>query len=183
MKSADRSELLKIATAGVSLASKNNSLIIINDHAEIAAECGADGVHLGLNDMSINEARSIAGQDAIIGGTANSLEHVLQRINDKADYVGLGPFRFTSTKQNLSPVLGIHGVESIMNELARRGIDFPVYVIGGIKPEDVGEIMQTGVAGVAVSSAINYAEDASAAMKNFMQTINQSLYGHVEDRR
>lgn len=147
---------------------------IINDHPEIANQTDADGVHLGLDDMPIAEARTIVG-DKIVGGTANTLTHVLQRVEEGCNYIGLGPFRFTTTKEKLSPVLGLAGYENIMNELSKLGIEIPVFAIGGIVPEDIKSIIQTGVYGVAVSGVITHHPDK----KILLQQINTSLYEAV----
>lgn len=126
---------------------------IINDHVQLAKELEADGVHLGLTDMPVADARKIVG-DKIIGGTANTLQDVLQRVEEKCDYVGLGPFRFTTTKEKLSPILGLDGCQRIRAELAARKIDLPIYVIGGIGAEDLAAILQTGVHGIAASGLL-----------------------------
>ena len=141
------------------LCQKYNATFIINDFVNIAKEVDADGVHLGLNDMTIDEARAILGPDKIIGGTANTLEQVLQRIDEKCDYIGLGPFRFTTTKENLSPVLGLEGYKKIMDELKLQHKNIPIYAIGGIEMDDVESIVNTGIYGIAVSGMITNAID------------------------
>ena len=130
-----------------------DATFIINDHLQVASEINADGVHLGLDDISVMEARILL-KNKIIGGTANTLEDVLQRVNEKCDYIGLGPFRFTTTKEKLSPVLGIEGYQEILKELKNRNIDIPIYAIGGIEIEDFEKLEQAGVYGVAVSGLI-----------------------------
>ena len=150
---------------------------IINDHPEIAKSVNADGVHLGLTDMKIAEAKNIIGTNKILGGTANILEHVLQRVEEGCSYVGLGPFRFTPTKEKLSPVLGLHGYKIIMAELETQKISTPVYAIGGIVLDDVADIMQTGVHGIAVSGTITNHSDKKLLVKQF----NTFLYGTVND--
>ena len=111
--------------------------LIINDFAYIAKRVDADGVHLGLGDASVNDARAIVGPDKIIGGTANTLEHVLQRFSERCDYIGLGPYRFTETKSKLSPILGIEGYKRITDKLSEMGVSIPIYAIGGIVLEDI----------------------------------------------
>ena len=129
---------------------------IINDHPLIAKAADADGVHLGLTDMLIKEAIKILGIYKIIGGTANTLQDVLQRVEEGCSYIGLGPFRFTTTKEKLSPVLGLQGYKKIMDELKQRNIEIPMYAIGGIVTEDISSILQTGVYGLAVSGIITH---------------------------
>ncbi|MCP4120852.1 MAG: thiamine phosphate synthase [Bacteroidetes bacterium] len=154
-------------------ASGSDSKIIVNDHVEIALYNGADGVHLGSSDMSVSDARAILGKDKIIGGTANTLEDLKRLVLESADYVGLGPYRFTKTKNNLSPVLGIVGVQDIATAMDKQGIQVPVYVIGGIGLDDVSSILETGIYGVAISSAINLAEDPEAAMASLQNACNR----------
>ena len=166
---------LKIAEETKSICKKYGAKLIINDNVLLAKEIEADGVHLGKEDMNPKEARKILGNNFIIGGTANSLEDVKQQIENKVDYIGLGPYRFTSTKEKLSPVLGLNGIKNIIRTmppaLMGLGGGIPVIAIGGIRIEDVKLLMQTGIHGVAVSSAINLAEDKSEMTKKFISSI------------
>lgn len=130
-----------------------DATFIINDHLQVASEINADGVHLGLDDISVMEARILL-KNKIIGGTANTLKDVLQRVNEKCDYIGLGPFRFTVTKEKLSPILGIEGYQEILKELKYKNIEIPIYAIGGIEIEDFEKLEKAGVYGVAVSGLI-----------------------------
>jgi thiamine-phosphate pyrophosphorylase len=99
------------------------------------------------------------GPGSIIGGTANSLEDILRHADDGADYVGLGPYRFTTTKQKLSPILGLEGIQHIMNQLQARNVTIPVIAIGGITLEDIPALRRTGIQGIAVSGLITHAAD------------------------
>lgn len=130
--------------------------LIINDHVDIANSINADGVHLGLDDMSVVDARQILGERKIIGGTANTLDDVLLRIKEGCDYIGLGPYRFTTTKSKLSPILGLEGYELIIKQLKDLGYNLPVVAIGGIKVEDIPDLQKLGVFGIALSSYINH---------------------------
>jgi len=129
--------------------------LIINDNAALAQEIGADGVHLGKEDLPPEEAREMLGSKFIIGGTANTFADVQRLAAAGVDYVGLGPFRFTSTKEKLSPILGLVGYTEIMRQCRASGITVPVIGIGGITLEDVEPLIATGLRGVAVSSAIS----------------------------
>lgn len=152
-------DVLKLAEKSKNLCDSYQAKLIINDFPLIAKEIGAYGLHLGLQDMPIESARKIVGNDMIIGGTANTLEHVVNRIKEGADYVGLGPFRFTSTKQNLSPIVGLEGYRDIITSLKQLGLSIPIIAIGGITPEDLEEISETGMYGVAISGSIVNAEN------------------------
>ena len=155
-KNAKENELKTTAEEIKKLCETYTATFIINDHPVIAKEVDADGVHLGLTDMKISEAKNIIGANKILGGTANTLQDVLQRVEEGCNYVGLGPLRFTTTKSRLSPVLGLDGYKNIIDELKQRNIELPIYAIGGILAEDISSILQTGIYGVAVSGIITH---------------------------
>lgn len=150
------------------------STFILNDNAALAAEVNADGVHLGQLDMQPMEARKLLGPEKIIGGTANTFADVQRLVEQGVDYIGLGPYRFTSTKQNLSPILGLEGYTVLLQQCREAGISIPVIAIGGITAADVPLLLPTGIHGVAVSSAIMLAPDRAAALAEFNQ------YFHLE---
>ncbi len=135
------------------------SVFIINDSPMLALQVDADGVHLGKTDMNPLEARKLLGSNKIIGGTANTFEDIKRLYNSGVDYIGLGPFRYTQTKQNLSPVLGLEGYADIMDKCSGSGIRIPVFAIGGITGEDILPLSQTGIFGMALSSVIGNAAD------------------------
>lgn len=174
-KNAGEKEFSSVAEQVKNICKKYSATFIINDNVELAKNIDADGVHLGLQDMSVLDARAILGENKIIGGTANSLNDVLTRTQEKVDYIGLGPFRFTETKTNLSPVLGLDGYKNIMNEVLKNKIHIPIYVIGGISIDDVAPILNTGVYGVAVSGTIT----KHSNKKELLQTFNMLLYSGV----
>ncbi|NIG52539.1 thiamine phosphate synthase [Chitinophaga sp. Cy-1792] len=150
--------------------------LIINDHPQVAAACGADGVHVGLNDMSVADARLIVGPQAIVGGTSNKTADILKHSLEGADYVGLGPFRFTATKEKLSPVLGIDGYLSIMEQLHILRLSIPVIAIGGILEDDLPGLMQAGVHGVAISGLITNAAVKSKMVADLYSQLNNENY-------
>ncbi len=141
---------------------------IIDDHVELAKRLHADGVHLGKNDMPIREARKLLGEGYIIGGTANTFEDVKQHHAAGADYIGCGPFRFTTTKKNLSPILGLEGYQDIIHQMKKADIRLPVVAIGGITREDIPALMGTGVSGIAMSGAILHADNPVAEVKRII---------------
>lgn len=147
---------------------------IIDDHVELAKKINADGVHLGRTDMPISEARKILGEEFIIGGTANSIEDVKDIAAAGGDYIGCGPFRFTGTKKNLSPILGLEGYEKIIQAMRQEGIRLPMCAIGGIELEDVAPLLEIGIDGIAISGSILRAENPEEAMRAFVEadTIN-----------
>ena len=168
MKDASPEEVEQEALRIQSLCRQHAATFIIDDHVELVKKLHADGVHLGKKDMPVAEARRILGKDFIIGGTANTFEDVKMHYEAGADYIGCGPFRFTTTKKNLSPVLGLEGYRSIVRRMKEAGIHLPVVAIGGITFEDIPAIMETGVTGVALSGTILRAADPVAETKRIV---------------
>ncbi len=177
MKDASEEEVLKTAKSTRKLCRKYGAVFILDDYVELVERTGADGVHLGKNDMPIDEARRLLGKDKIIGGTANTFEDVKRIYSAGADYIGCGPFRFTTTKKKLSPILGLDGYSRIIEQMTAYGINIPVIAIGGILLQDVSDIMQTGVSGVAVSGAIlndNNDDNPVTTMKRFINKLKSN---------
>ena len=152
------------ATSALDICNSHGATLIINDHVQLTKKIKAHGVHLGKNDMHPQEAREFLGPDCIIGGTANIIEDI-RAIQHHVNYIGLGPFRFTQTKQNLSPTLGLEGIEALSFGEGLGGV--PIIAIGGITAADVYPLLETGVHGVAVSSAIAKADDIQQATRAF----------------
>ena len=164
-------EVLKTAIEAKNFCDIYQAKLIINDYPLIAKEIDAYGLHLGLNDTPIISARKIVWEKMIIGATANTLENILDHIKEGADYVGLGPFRFTSTKLNLSPILGLDGYKNLTESLKNLKHSIPLIAIGGIMQDDIPEILETGMYGVAISGSIINAENP----KNVVYKINKVL--------
>ncbi|HKO78166.1 MAG TPA: thiamine phosphate synthase [Flavobacterium sp.] len=148
---------------------------IINDDVLLAEKINADGVHLGLSDMKVAEARAILGKTKIIGATANTFEDIIRQAKNGCDYIGLGPFQHTKTKDNLSPILGIESYRSIITQMEQAQIEIPVYAIGGITLGDVNPLMKTGIHGVAVSGVITKSDNK----QELITQLNYNLYGNV----
>ncbi len=175
MKDADETEIERTARLILPECRRRGAVFIIDDNVNVALRTGADGVHLGKNDMPVKEARRIAGDRLIIGGTANTAEDICRLAEEGADYIGCGPFRFTTTKKNLAPVLGLEGYRKLTGIMNDRGISLPIVAIGGITYEDIGPIMKTGVTGIALSGSILRADDPAAEMKKVMEFLNKTL--------
>lgn len=174
MKNATVDEIRPVALEAQRMCREVGATFIIDDHVELVKEIHADGVHLGKNDMPVAEARRILGTDFIIGGTANTFEDVKMHYEAGADYIGCGPFRFTTTKEKLSPVLGLDGYREVVGQMRAHGIDLPIVAIGGITAEDIPAIMQTGVTGIALSGTVLRAEDPVAEMQRLLALINSN---------
>lgn len=147
--------LLNTGNAIKKLCQLYSATFIINDHLWLAKELDSDGLHIGKEDISLTEARKLLGNSKIIGATANTLADVIAAHDKGADYIGLGPFRFTTTKEKLSPILGLEGYRKIFSNLSQKSIFPMVYAIGGIEYKDLESLNSTGVYGVAVSSLLS----------------------------
>lgn len=188
MKDADEAEIERVARLILPECRRRGAVFVIDDHVELALRVGADGVHLGKNDMPVSEAHRLArefvgkqvtsrqaderqdqsscllvsdrlsAENFIIGGTANTFEDIERLAAQGADYIGCGPFRFTTTKKNLAPMLGIDGYKNILSQMRKHGITLPLVAIGGITCGDIPQLMAAGVTGIALSGSILRAE-------------------------
>ena len=176
VKDKSENEIVSLAKQVKQLCDDCGANLIINDRPSIAKKINAHGVHLGKEDMTITEARKLIGDSFCIGGTANTIEEIEIHFKSGANYVGVGPFQFTTTKQKLSPILGIEGYRKIMDEYSKRNISIPVIAIGGIELNDIKNIMQTGVYGIAVSGLIANSANAKETVKQILDSINSSIF-------
>lgn len=183
MKDATDDEVRPIAIEAQKWCKEADATFIIDDRVQLVKELHADGVHLGKNDMPIQEARQILGDGFIIGGTANTLEDVISHAIAGADYIGCGPFRYTTTKQRLSPILGLEGYRHIIEGMKEaneprmdtKGISLPIVAIGGITIPDIPDIMQTGVTGIALSGTILSAENPVEETSLILKAIHSQV--------
>lgn len=171
-KNASTAELFDVAETAKILCDVFSSYLIINDNVHLAQQLNADGVHVGLTDMNVAAARTILGREKIIGATANTFEDIQNHIENGCNYIGLGPFQFTATKEKLSPILGVEGYRSIIEKMKAKKIQIPIYAIGGIQLTNVERIMKTGVHGIAVSGLITQSENLS----ELITQLNEKLY-------
>jgi thiamine-phosphate pyrophosphorylase len=175
-------EVKALAEDAKSICLQWGARLIINDYPQIAEAIGADGLHLGKEDMPLAQARRMVG-NMIIGQTANTFEDVWYHSGNGADYIGLGPFAYTTTKQKLSPILGLEGYRKIMQRCQDEGITTPILAIGGIELKDISSIMQTGVHGIAVSSLICKAENCKLMVASILQLLENTASPHVNNRQ
>ena len=168
MKDASPEEVEQEALRVQALCRTYHATFIIDDHVELVKKLHADGVHLGKHDMPVAEARRLLGNGFIIGGTANTFDDVKMHYEAGADYIGCGPFRFTTTKKNLSPILGLEGYRRIVSQMKEAGINLPIVAIGGITREDIPAILQTGVSGVALSGTILRADNPAEETRRIL---------------
>ena len=165
LKNIAEKKILKFAHEAREITSHFQTRLIINDHYKIAKTIKADGVHLGKTDTCPTVARKHLYTWQLIGGTANTLQDCEALLSKDVDYIGLGPYRYTTTKENLSQILGLDGYTAIIDVLDTKT---PIIGIGGITTDDVTSILETGISGIAVSGEIT---------RNFntIRTFNQLL--------
>lgn len=171
MKGASDEEVMETAAQLIEMCRENNAFLIVDDRVNVVNELKVSGVHLGKEDMDPMEARELLGPDAIIGVTANTAADIIKYKGKDIDYIGLGPFRHTTTKEKLAPILGYEGYREIVKDVREAGIEFPIVAIGGITLEDVEPLMKTGVNGIAVSGAIINAEDPMLYTSRIMEKL------------
>ena len=172
MKDAPDEEFLRVGREVGRLCREYGATFLVDDRVHLVAELGADGVHLGKHDMPVSEARRLLPAGTTIGATANTFEEIARAAAAGADYIGLGPFRFTETKRNLSPILGLEGYRAIFERCRAAGITLPVVAIGGITAADVAAILDTGATGIALSGALLGAEDPAEETPKIMKILN-----------
>lgn len=178
MKDASDAIVAEAAEKCKPLIDKHCAILLLDDRPDLAKAVGADGVHLGKNDMHPSEARNILGPNAIIGSTANTLEDITNIVSHgQSDYIGLGPLRFTSTKKNLSPTLGYEGYTRIL----AQSVGLPVVAIGSVGIGDVAPLLSSGASGVAVSGAIRRTSSPMEATIQFVSALANSELARVQE--
>lgn len=173
MKDAPDEEFLRVGREVGRLCRQYGATFLLDDRVHLVTELGADGVHLGKNDMPPREARTLLPAGTIIGSTANTFEDIERAAAAGADYIGLGPFRFTETKRNLSPILGLEGYREIFTRCRAAGITLPVVAIGGITAADIAQILATGATGIALSGALLGAADPTEETRKIVDILKQ----------
>lgn len=168
-KNASSRTLLNRAYALRKLTKESGALLIINDRIDIALAVGADGVHLGQDDLPYGDARRILGDAHIIGISATCLEEATAAAGSGADYIGLGPIFPTSSKDDAAPPIGIEGLASV-----RKSVDVPIVAIGGITVDNIEEVVSAGSDGIAVISAVAAANDMAGSARILDEMIRRT---------
>lgn len=149
---------------------KNKAIFIVNDRLDIALAAGADGVHLGQDDLPLSVARKIAGDDFIIGISVGSLEEASQAIKDGADYIAVSPVFATLSKADAGPEHGL----SLVHEIHERYPDIPLIGIGGLNAENAEDAIHAGLTGIAVISAVVSQDNIAEAARNLLVVIQEA---------
>jgi thiamine-phosphate pyrophosphorylase len=156
------------AAAVVEICAGAGATCLVNDRLDIALAVGADGTHLGADDLPVSAARRVAGAAHLIGGTARDPQRARQLVAQGADYLGVGPAYPTRTKTGLPTALGPAGVAAVA-----RAVEVPVIAIGGITADRISDLLRAGAAGVAVVDAVSGAADPAAATAVLLQALDQ----------
>ncbi len=175
MKEATEKEFIAVAKRIREHCYSYNATFIVNDNPIVAMECKADGVHLGKGDMPTSTLRELIGNKLIVGRTANSVRDIELLSKQRIDYIGLGPYKFTTTKENISNTLGEEGYFNLFKELKNMGITPPpVVAIGGITFEDIAKLSAVeGVNGIAVSGVLFKAQDIAKSTREFVTEVER----------
>ena len=174
LKDASDEEFRQTALEIIPMCKENEAFLVFDDRVELATEMSVHGVHLGKDDMDPLTARENMGPEAIIGCTANTAADIIRLKGWDVGYVGLGPFRHTTTKSKLSPVIGLEGYAPIVSEVREAGIQLPIVAIGGITLDDIAPLMATGISGVAMSGAIINADDPVDYTRRVLEALNEA---------
>ncbi len=166
MKMPETRTLYQTAEALCLLVQKGGGTFIVNDRCDVALAVGADGVHLGQNDLPLADARAILGPDKLIGISTHNLNQAIQAEAGGADYIGFGPIFATATKKNPDPVVGVAGLREV-----RAKVRIPIVAIGGITAKNVADVRAAGADCCAVVSAVLSAADPAKAITDLMKAI------------
>ncbi len=162
-KGASARELLELGREILPLARQHRALLFVNDRLDVALALGADGVHLGPDDLPVVAARRAMGAGFLIGASTDDPEIARRLVADGANYIGCGAVYATTTKQDAGEVIGLEGLDRVA-----RAVDVPVVGIGGLTIARSAEVARTAAAGVAVVGAVMAATDVAAAVKSLL---------------
>jgi len=168
MKTPHTGELYDTASRLASLITAAGGYCIVNDRCDVALAVGADGVHLGQEDLPLAEARAIVGQNVLIGVSTHNLAQALEAQAGGADYIGFGPIFPTMTKGNPDPVVGLEGLREV-----RARVRIPIVAIGGITAKNAADVVAAGADGVAVLSAVLAAPDPKSAIAELVRIVGR----------
>jgi thiamine-phosphate pyrophosphorylase len=163
-KAVDDRAQLEAASAVLGAARSAGATCLVNDRVDIALAAGADGVHVGANDLPAAVARRLLGPDAIVGATCRDAEDARRAVASGASYLGVGPVYATSTKTGLPEPMGPRGVEAVA-----AAVDVPVIAISGITVDNAAAVLDAGAWGVAVVGAVYGADDPVASLHQLME--------------
>jgi thiamine-phosphate pyrophosphorylase len=170
-KHASDDKLLEAADRARARCHAAGALFVLNDRPDLAVRCGADGVHVGQDDMPVARTRGIVGEDVIVGLSTHSIKQAQAGSRSGADYIAVGPVHATPTKEG-RPAIGVAPVR-----YAAAHIDVPWFAVGGIDPVTVGEVVRAGARRIVVVRAVAEAPDPEAATRALRASLNGTRRG------
>jgi thiamine-phosphate pyrophosphorylase len=158
--------LLELSEQVVAWCQPYGAACIVNDRVDVALAVGADGVHLGADDLPVSVARGLLSPDALVGGTARDAATAQALVAAGASYLGVGPCFATVTKAGLPDPIGLAGVAAVA-----AVVDVPIIAIGGVRADQIAELRAVGAYGVAVVDAVSGADDQAAAVRDLLREL------------
>jgi thiamine-phosphate pyrophosphorylase len=174
-KAHSAAQIARVAAELHSITSSRRVPLIINDHAEIARIVPSEGVHVGQDDLAINETREMAGANCVVGKSTHSVDQAIRAFYEGADYIGFGPIFATPTKPDYPPV----GLEEIRN--VHEAVRIPIFCIGGIKLENLPEVIAAGARRVVIVSGLLLANDIASYARSAKELLNRQP--QIENRK
>jgi thiamine-phosphate pyrophosphorylase len=165
-------DLIAVGRRVAALCRRAGVVFIVNDRAHLAVDCGADGVHVGSDDLPVSAARQIVGPRKNVGASAGTIEEAQRAQSDGADYLGVGSVYATTSKSDAGEAIGLDRLVEIV-----RAVQIPVVGIGGITPETAAAVIRAGAAGVAVIAAVVGQPDIAAASRRLRERIDAARNG------
>ncbi|MGB9176679.1 MAG: thiamine phosphate synthase [Methanoregula sp.] len=162
-------ELAGIGREVAAIIWKAGAVLIVNDRLDVAIACGADGVHLGQDDMRVSTARQLAPPGFVIGASVGTVEEAKEAEQEGADYLALSPVFSTTSKEDAGPGHGLEGLREVC-----RAVTIPVIAIGGINRRNVPDVIAAGADGIAVISAVVASPDITAAARDLKDLVRES---------
>ena len=159
-------ELFVLAEKTKRLCERYQANLFVNDRVDVALGVDADGVHLGGDSMPVRAARELLGAEKLIGVSTHSINEASEAEREKADFILFGPVYFTASKAAYGEPQGLGRLKKVVEK-----ISLPVYAIGGVKVENIAEVKETGVRGIALISAVLSASDPRAATRRILETL------------
>ncbi|GGI23219.1 thiamine phosphate synthase [Pedobacter mendelii] len=145
--------------------------LIVTNHIHLNEKADIQGFHIEDMDADFNKLRTQVGDDITLGGSANTIDNLIRLAKQGVDYAGFGPFAVTETKPNNYPFITLSQYRNAIKELENQNLNLPILAVGGITNYDVESLMQTGIYGIAVSGAINFADDFTQAYQDFYEAV------------
>ncbi|RMF26352.1 MAG: thiamine phosphate synthase [Chloroflexi bacterium] len=168
-KAATTRQMIELGRALHRITQEAGVPLIVNDRVDVALAVGAEGVHVGQDDMPAALARRLIGPDRILGVSAGTVEEAVQAERDGADYLGVGDVYGTPSKPDAGEPIGVEGLAEIA-----RAVSIPVVAIGGIRPDNAAAVIRAGASGVAVISAVVGAPDPEAAARRLREAVERA---------